>query len=734
MSNADASKARAIFFAEAREQCERLEAILLAKPGAGDAEICQRLFRTAHTIKGSAGLFGLQTLQQFAHEMESVLERLRQGQIVLDQALVSLLLRCKDHLRSLIDSGEWAQTPDVVEQVQARVLSEALHALCAEGSGAAAAVVGVLEAESGGRLICSANPYWQVGLRFDPALFRKGFDPLLLLNDLSELGELRQVQVVWRDWPALPVLDATECFFGLNLSLASQADATSLGEVFELIQHDACVALLPPRAPLRDYRLWAERLQARAPTQAGESVAAQVQRWQDCGALTAQEAARVMANEVQADTVMLNEDIRTEAQLTQPALPLKAEAAYVRVEAGKLDRLIDRVGELVLALAGTDLLARREGDPLLLQSVGTLQGLVESLREDALTLRMVPLDEVFGRFPRLVREVALQLGKNIRLELAGAQTEIDKTLVEPLTEALTHLVRNALDHGLELPAERLGSGKPAQGVLRIAAWQEAQSVWVEVLDDGRGIAHDKVLARARSLGLVAGDVAELPEGAASDAALMQWIFRPGFSTATQLSALSGRGVGLDVVKRNIEALRGEIDVSSRPKQGSCFRLRLPLTLSLIEGFQVEVSGASYVLPLSAVLACDSYSVQAAAGARGHLLVRDEWLPCVHLRELFGQADTGPSAYAVIVRFGARRVVLVVDRLVGQMQAVIKPLGPLFRALRGISGTTILANGQAALVLDVGQLIQWVEQREARAGGVPFGTLAPASSPFRGEYS
>nr|WP_276598231.1 chemotaxis protein CheW [Roseateles koreensis] len=347
---------------------------------------------------------------------------------------------------------------------------------------------------------------------------------------------------------------------------------------------------------------------------------------------------------------------------------------------------------------------------------------------------MVPLDEVFGRFPRLVREVALQLGKNIRLELAGAQTEIDKTLVEPLTEALTHLVRNALDHGLELPAERLGSGKPAQGVLRIAAWQEAQSVWVEVLDDGRGIAHDKVLARARSLGLVAGDVAELPEGAASDAALMQWIFRPGFSTATQLSALSGRGVGLDVVKRNIEALRGEIDVSSRPKQGSCFRLRLPLTLSLIEGFQVEVSGASYVLPLSAVLACDSYSVQAAAGARGHLLVRDEWLPCVHLRELFGQADTGPSAYAVIVRFGARRVVLVVDRLVGQMQAVIKPLGPLFRALRGISGTTILANGQAALVLDVGQLIQWVEQREARAGGVPFGTLAPASSPFRGEYS
>ncbi|WP_139165626.1 chemotaxis protein CheA, partial [Chromobacterium amazonense] len=360
-----------------------------------------------------------------------------------------------------------------------------------------------------------------------------------------------------------------------------------------------------------------------------------------------------------------------------------------------------------IASSGTKLIAQSRGDAELLESVAVINTLVESIRDDALTLRMVPVDEIFSRFPRMVREVSKQLGKSIHLEIKGGDTEIDKSMVEKLTDPLMHIVRNAVDHGLESADKRRAAGKPEQGTVMLNAYHDAGSVVVEVRDDGGGINREKVLAKAIERGLVT-------EGRVlSDQETLQLIFLPGFSTADAVSDLSGRGVGMDVVKRNIEALRGEIEIQSQPGVGSVFRLRLPLTLAIIDGFRVEVNESSLVMPLDMMIECVDMPEGAMSQHARQVNLRGDWLPFVSLRELFGLPPSDKPEYIVIVHYGELRAGIVVDRLMGEVQAVIKPLGEIFKSLRGISGSTILGNGKPALVLDIPQLIQHACRRERR---------------------
>ena len=413
-------------------------------------------------------------------------------------------------------------------------------------------------------------------------------------------------------------------------------------------------------------------------------------------------------------------EIMVERQVVQPELVDAAltkqkevrqrqaqEARFVRVHADKLDSLINLVGELVIAGAGVGLMAARNKDGAMMESVSGMARLVEDIRDGAMRLRMVEIGETFNRFRRVVRDVSKEIGKDIDLVIGGAETELDKTVVDKIGDPLTHLVRNAMDHGIESAEVRLARGKPAKGTLQLNAYHESGGIVIEVLDDGGGLNRERILAKARDKGLIqAGD-------SLADRDVWNLIFEPGFSTAEQVSNLSGRGVGMDVVRRNIEALRGTVEIDSHEGVGSTFRIRLPLTLAIIDGFLMRVADSHYVVPLDMVMECVELST---CGDRNegcdYLNLRGEVLPLLRVKDHFKlKGRSGRRENVVVVTSAGRKAGLVVDELKGEFQAVIKPLGTLFERIRGISGSTILGSGEVALVLDVPAL----QDEAARAG-------------------
>ncbi len=700
----DINKARALFFEEAYEQCDNLEHALLDRDTyPANPDTYNLMFRTAHTIKGSAGMLGLAMLVRFAHAMENMLERLRSGEIALDEHLINLLLACNDQLRDLLQGAE--HNPELQQTETQQIL-----ALLSQLQGHQTLPSQPLIMPAPAPVNQTDRRAWHLSLRFYPALYQDGFDLLAFIRYLGNLGEIRVIQPVWQEWPPLQLLDATECFLGYEIGLLSAEPAERIRSTFDFVAHASLICLLSPHQDLAQFSEQGQKLAAWR----NEPLAAQLQRWVQAGALSEEEAACIARGELTPNAPALAPPIQSapapqEAppQQARPA-PLRAEGHYIRIEAAKLDRLINRVGELVIATSATTLQARMRGDAELIESVAIVNTLVEGIRDDALTLRMVPINEIFNRFPRLVHELSQQTGKEIQLQIRNADTDIDKSMVEKLTDPLMHLVRNAADHGLEEQQARLAAGKPAQGTITLNAYHDAGAVVVEVSDDGRGIDRDKILAKAHGQGL-------LPEGKVlSEQEIFQLLFLPGFSTASDVSDLSGRGVGLDVVKRNLEFLRGETTIDSRLGLGTTFRLRLPLTLAIIDGFRIEVDHASLVIPLDMMVECIDLPPDALRTPARQINVRGEWVPFIVLRELFALPPADEPEFVVMVDYADHRAGIVVDRLIGEVQAVIKPLGELFKSLRYVSGSTILGNGQPALILDVPQLIQLAWRREQHA--------------------
>jgi len=383
------------------------------------------------------------------------------------------------------------------------------------------------------------------------------------------------------------------------------------------------------------------------------------------------------------------------------------------VRADKLDELITLVGELVIASAGTALAARRADDVDTIEAASTMGQMVEEVRDRALKLRMVPIGETFSRFARTARDLGRELGKEIELELTGTDTELDKSMVDGIADPLLHLVRNAIDHGIEPAALRRERGKPASGHLSLNAYHDSGSIVIEVSDDGGGLDRKRILERALERGLVA------PGHTPGDDEIHRLIMQSGFSTARTISNISGRGVGMDVVKRNVESLRGTLSIDSVEGKGTIFTMRLPLTLAIIEGFLVGVDKSSYVVPLEMVVECLELSAEDRARIceSGYINLRGEVLPLLRLREVFEVAgDAGKRENIVVVSYAGQRAGFVVDALLGEFQTVIKPLGRLFERLSGISGSTILGNGEVALILDAPALVQ----RAVAAGSERFG--------------
>jgi len=664
-------QAQQTFIVEARELLQAMEQSLLQlESEPGDQDAIGAIFRAAHTIKGSAGLFGLASIVGFTHIVEDVLDRLREGSVAVDAALIALLLKCGDHILELVevvaDRGE-TPTPAALERGEA--LREALSAYQPMRT----AVASVETAEVTDDV--AVEVLWHISLRFGTDVFRNGMDPLSFLRYLETLGQLIQVATLTDSIPPMDSWDPESCYLGFEIDLRSTASHASLNEVFDFVRDDCDVHISAvDEAP--------DNTQAPAGepgTQAEPSLVTAAPQ-------------RLAAGEAKS-----------------------RDGNYVRVNADKLDELINLVGELVIASAGANLLARSCNNDPLHEASSTVSGLVEEILDGALHLRMIPIGDTFNRFRRVVRDISQELGKDIELSISGAETELDKTVVEKIGDPLMHLLRNAMDHGIESADARRAAGKSAKGHLSLNAYHDSGSIVIEIADDGAGLNRDRILQKAQERGLVASGAV------LTDQEIYNLIFEAGFSTAEAVTNLSGRGVGMDVVKRNITLLRGTVDLDSRPGQGTVVRIRLPLTLAIINGFLVGIDQSTYVIPLDMVQECIELDEQQRQSSRdtGYLDLRGQVLPLVHLRDHF--SHEGPATRrqnVVVVRYAEHKAGLVVDDLLGEFQTVIKPLGKLFGALRGISGSTILGSGAVALILDVPVLLNQIVQLEARTAQAP----------------
>lgn len=670
-------KALFTFIEESRELLSDMEdSLLRVAHEAQSPEHINAIFRAAHTIKGSAGLFGLDALVGFTHVAESLLDEVRTGDVVLNEALVQLLLNCCDHMQQQINSIEQnTGTEDSTLAAQSQALMDALqtHRKVAGTSptepAEASSMVHTPQQD--------ATQDWRIVAEFGPSVLQNGMDPLSFLRYLHTLGEVIHSELLYARLPNLAEIDPEQCYVGFQLHLRTNASQQALEEVFEFVRDDCTLSM----TPLLDL---------------GACDDSAIGGWQtgSTGIPSPQPHDRSSDSEMDNAAPMA-------AQLPQPlansapAAPQKIrtpEMQSVRVDAQKLDLLIDLVGELIIASAGATEVARRLRQTEMLEANATLTELVEQVRDQALQLRMVKIGGTFNKFQRVVHDVARELGKDIALVVSGEDTELDKTVVERIGDPLTHLVRNAMDHGIEAADVRVARGKPAQGTVRLNAYHESGYIVIEIHDDGGGLDRDRILAKGIERGLVdAGRNL-------SDQEIYQLIFEPGFSTASQVTNLSGRGVGMDVVRSNITALRGTVELSSTPGMGTTVQVRLPLTLAIINGFQVRVGKSVFVVPLEMVDECVEY-----VGDSSHCYtdLRGSVLPYVDLRahfQLDGQRSARPNI--VVIKHGNQRFGVLVDELLGEAQTVIKPLSRLFRQAQGISGSSILGNGSVALILDI----------------------------------
>ena len=710
------------FLVECQELLQEMETALLAVDGAEDsADLINAIFRAAHTIKGSSGLFSLDHVVAFTHGVESVLDKVRAGKLPLSAELVALLLESKDHIGALIDGVAAGQLKgsDELEAAGAPLLLQ-LRTYIQPSDGAAQGQATVPSADTqpvqrlGGQTV-SAD-HWHISIRFGSDVLRNGMDPLSFIRYLGTMGQFRGIITVTEGLPGLDAYDPELCYLGFEMAFVTTADKVAIERVFEFVRDDCRLVILPPHSLVSEF-VTLVNLQTSEPSRLGDML-------MRCGSLTPQELD--LALNTQADSpakpigTILVEQGSVQPEVVQAALTKQkqvkdlgaAESRSIRVDADKLDSLINLVGELIIAGASVNLVAHRSHVSELSEAASKLSLLVEDVRDSALQLRMVRIGATFSRFQRVVHDVARELGKDIVLRIEGEDTELDKTVVEKIGDPLMHLVRNAMDHGIEPGEVRLARGKPAQGTLKLNAFHDSGSIVITVEDDGGGLKRDRILAKAIERGLV-----EVGHHL-SDSEIFNLIFEPGFSTAEKITNLSGRGVGLDVVKRNITALRGTVSLGSEDGLGTKVTIRLPLTLAIIDGFLVEVGKRVFAIPLDMIEECVSYT---AEPGHDYTNLRGQVLPFIRLRDLFGvrQPPVTKTENIVVLKYAGQKAGLVVDTLLGEFQTVIKPLGQLFNQVQCISGSTILGSGDVALILDVPQLIKRsIDNQQRSASGAP----------------
>lgn len=724
------------FLVESRELLQAMEeALLNLESEPDDKEAIGAVFRAAHTIKGSAGLFGLEPIVAFTHVAENVLDKVRNGAVAVDGELIALLLSAGDHISDLVEQvAARGGEPDAATLANGEALLQKLRAFLGDRpesdpvvpSAMPVACEAPLQSSGGGRV---ESDTWHISLRFGHDVLKNGMDPLSFIRYLATLGKIVNVVTVPDAMPPVEQMDPECCYLGFELDFRSEADKAAIEGVFEFVRDDCSLRILPPHSRIDEYIQLINDLPEDKVrlgdilVNSGSVTRKELDDMLVCQALRVTAAEIAPAGEDVPPVPPLGEILVQEGmvqkELVEVALGKQKQARenkaqesrHIRVHADKLDDLINLVGELVIASASASLLSQRSRDMMLHEATSTMSRLVEEIRDGALQLRMVQIGETFNRFHRVVRDVSKDLGKEIGLEIGGAETELDKSVVEKIGDPLMHLVRNSMDHGIESVELRQQRGKPARGTVRLNAFHESGSIVIEVGDDGGGLNRDKLLAKAIERGLVG------PNQSLTDQEVFALIFEAGFSTAEAVTNISGRGVGMDVVRRNIETLRGMIEIDSEPGFGTTIRIRLPLTLAIIDGFLLGVGSASYVVPLDMVMECIELSEVERQETResNYINLRGTVLPFIRLREHFReQGKAGRRENIVVVQYAGQKAGLVVDELMGEFQTVIKPLGKIFGNLKGVSGSTILGSGEVALILDVPALIQRAVNLESRA--------------------
>jgi two-component system chemotaxis sensor kinase CheA len=663
------------FFEESFEGLDTMETALLGLDLATlDTEAINLIFRAAHSIKGGAATFGFASVADYTHGVETLLDRMRAGKHVVTQSDVDLLLRVVDVLRGLLGSARDGTPFDGAELVATQ--TEISRLLSGQTAAAAAVVAAVVEAPKPETL------GWRIRFAPKPDLFRSGNDPMRIIRGLESLGEL-EVETDFSQLPSFADGDAESCYLAWNLTLKGDASRAEVADPFSWVEDEALIEISPLTAPAAD-----------------------------------KPALALVRSNPEVPAAPVAPTAAAPAQVAQ-ARPGNAagEGSSIRVGTEKIDALINLVGELVITQA---MLTQQAStlDPVqfekLLNGLSQLDRNTRMLQEAVMATRMLPMEAVFSRFPRVVRDLAAKLGKQVRLVTVGEQTELDKSVIEKITDPLNHLVRNSLDHGLELPDARTSSGKDATGTIRLSASHAGGHIVIEVADDGRGLDRARILAKAQANGLITPAQAD----AMPDAEVWQLIFSPGFSTAEKVTDVSGRGVGMDVVKKNIQALGGQVELFSEAGRGSRTLIRLPLTLAILDGMTVAVGGETFVLPLNAVVESLQplpEQVKTVAGEGQVVRVRNEYVPMVALWRLFGLNSEVREAHKgilVLLESEGRKVALLVDELVGQQQVVIKNLEANYKRVPCISGATIMGDGHVALILDVGELVRSTSQAAA----------------------
>jgi two-component system chemotaxis sensor kinase CheA len=541
-----------------------------------------------------------------------------------------------------------------------------------------------------------------------------GLDPFSFISYLREKGEIQNIKTVYDDMPSGDDMIADQCYLGFEMDFRSGITKKEIEDVFSFVMNDCDIRILPPNTGIDDYVKLIDDLPEK-PMRIGEML-------KEIGSLTDAELEKAL--ELQ-DSLSLSRDRAPEENLVGNILVEEKmiqkyilEAALhkqenikkreensrklIRIDAEKLDRLINLIGELVITGSNVKQISETEEKTGIVKAVSDMSKLIEEIRDSTMGIRMVPIGETFSRFERVVHDLSREKGKRVELNIAGGETELDKTLIDKISDPLIHLIRNSVDHGIGTPEEREASGKPPQGTLSLNAYHETGSIVIEVSDDGNGLDRDSIYAKALDLGMVKS------EQVLSDDEIYQFIFQPGFSTAKEVSDISGRGVGMDVVKKNIESLRGTVVLESERGTGTTVRIHLPLTLAIIDGFMVKLAGAFYVLPLDMVTECTEVLKEELDSKEGgsYINLRGDVLPFMKMREFFRETGDEPAkAKVVVVEYARKKIGLVVDDLIGEFQTVIKPLGRIFSRLQWLSGSTILGTGEVAYILDIPKLIK-----------------------------
>ena len=699
---------REAFVEEAHELLAELENSLLElEETPDDKELVGRVFRAMHTIKGSGAMFGFDDIAAFTHEVESVYDKVREDKLLVTTELINLTLAAKDRIRLMLDGPHIGEAPDgrTSEQIVAAFQRLASGTEVPDSTPLDRVGPAVSEGASPPPIQGHATTY---RIRFVPSrnIFLSGTNPLLLLDELRALGECEVVALL-DDIPPLQGINPEECYVSWDVVLTTGCGLDSIRDVFIFVEGDCTLTIDTIDTEKRVGEILVER-----------------------GDVQGEEVSQALSEQKRLGEILVDKGIttsgRVESALAEQEHVRKARErsqakdegiSSIRVPADKLDVLVNLVGELVTVQARLSQAASLLNHAELASVAEEVERLTGELRDNTLNIRMLPIGTTFSRFKRLVRDLSRELGKDIELTTDGEETELDKTVIERLNDPLVHLIRNSIDHGIEAPGEREALHKPKTGNIHLSAAHSGAQVVIRIKDDGKGLDREAILAKAVERGLAS------PNSECGDKEVFDFIFKPGFSTAREVTNVSGRGVGMDVAKRAIDALRGTIDMASEKDKGTTVTVRLPLTLAIVEGLLVALGADNFVLPLSIVEECVELTRDNAEKSHGRKIanIRGEIVPYIRLRDEFNiDGESPPTEQIVVVRLNSQRIGLVVDKVVGEHQTVIKNLGRLYKDVEAVSGATILGDGTVALIVDAAKVLKHVEKEEAIQNNIQGG--------------